>query len=220
MATQMYITSPSNDDSAKLLDGSFDWSKWSEVSQLLVDLKDKGYLNKDVTTASGDSINELFSQNQVGFMFQTNSVITSAVSYNPDVKAGFLPLPVVREDGRPVLIGGERNAVGVWKDSKNKEEALAFLEFMSKEENMTLVAAAQGTTPAFSEYSIDFGMLTPYFEKTKDVEIQPYFDRVYLPNGMWSTLQTVGSGLVSVGSIDEAVKLMNEDFTRLFGAAK
>ncbi|MNZ71276.1 hypothetical protein D3C78_896350 [compost metagenome] len=153
-------------------------------------------------------------------MFQTNSVITSAVSYNPDVKAGFLPLPVVREDGRQVLIGGERNAVGVWKESKNKEEALAFLEFMSKEENMTLVAAAQGTTPAFSEYSIDFGMLTSYFEKTKDIEIQPYFDRVYLPNGMWSTLQTVGSALVSVGHVDEAVKLMNEDFKRLFGAAK
>ncbi|MGF7049831.1 raffinose/stachyose/melibiose transport system substrate-binding protein [Paenibacillus sp. DS2015] len=221
MSTQMYIASPSNDDSAKLLDGTFDWSKWSEVSQLLVDLKDMGYLNKDVTTASGDSINELFAQDQVGFMFQTNSVIRSAVSYNPDLQAGFVPLPVVRDDGRQVLVGGERNAVGVWKDSKNKEEALAYLSFMSQEENMTLIAQAQGNTPAFSDYSIDFGMLTPYFERTKDIEIQPYFDRVYLPNGMWSTLQTVGSGLVSGGSIEgAAVKLMNDDFDRLFNVAK
>ncbi len=219
MATQMYIASPSNDNTAALKDGTFDWNKWTEVSQLLLDLKDKGYLNKDVTTASGDSINKLLAQDEVGFMFQTNSVITSALSYNPDVKAGFAPLPVVREDGRPVLIGGERNAVGVWKESKNKEEALAFLNFMSQEENMTLIAKAQGTTPGFSDYSIDFGMLTPYFERTKDVEIQPYFDRVHLPNGMWSTLQTVGAGLVSGGTPADAVKLMQEDFRRLFGAA-
>lgn len=220
MSTQMYIASASNDYSANLLDGTFDWSKWSEVSQLLIDLQQKGYLNKDVTTASGDSINELFAQNEIGFMFQTNSVITSAVSYNPDLQAGFVPLPVVHEDGRQVLVGGERNAVGVWKDSKNKEEALAFLNFMSQEENMTLIAKAQGTTPGFSDYSIDFGMLTPYFERTKDVEIQPYFDRAYLPNGMWSTLQTVGAGLVSGGSVEEISSLMKEDYNRLFGATK
>lgn len=221
MSTQVYIASEANDHSAEFLDGSFDWSNWSEVSQLLVDLKEKGYLNLDVATASADSINEQFAQNNIGFVFSTNTMITAITELNPDVKVGFIPLPIVQPDGRQVLIGGERDAVGVWKDSKNKETALDFLNFMAKEENVALVAQTQGMAPALKNVTVDFGNLTTYFDRVKDVEIQPFFDRVYLPNGMWSTLQTVGGQLVVSGSsaIEDTAKLMKEDFTRLKNAS-
>lgn len=220
MSTQMYIATDSNDYSAQFLDGSFDWSKWSEVSQLLVDLKEKGYLNLDVATASGDSVNEQFAQNNIGFIFTGNTAIEAVSSLNPDLKVGFIPLPAVHPDGRQVLIGGERDAVGVWKDSKHKKEALDFLNFMAKEENYALIAQAQGMAPALENVTVDFGNLTTYFDRVKNIKVQPFFDRVYLPNGMWSTLQTVGGKLVTGGSsaIDEVVKLMQEDYTRLKNA--
>ena len=69
---------------------------------------------------------------------------------------------------------------------------------------------------AFKDVSVDLGILTKYYEKYADVEIQPYFDRVYLPSGMWSTLQQVGAGLISGGlSVKDARLLMEQDYNRL-----
>jgi len=216
MATQMFIASPSNDYSQQLLDGTFDWSLWDKMSELLLSLQKNGYLNKDVLTCDPDTLNQMVAKNEVAFLFKTNSVITSIRDYNPDANMGFMPLPTIHPDGRNVFIGGERNAVGVWKDSKNKEEALKFLEFLAQPENMSEIAKAQGNTAAFKDVQVDLGVLTPYFEEFKDVEVQPYFDRVYLPSGMWSTLQSVGSGLLSGDlTVDAASKLMQNDYTRL-----
>lgn len=216
MASPMLIASESNDYSEELLDGTFDWSKWGDLSQLLVDLHENEYLNKDALTASSDVIEQGMAQNEIGFIFDNNQMITSVLELNADANIGFIPLPAIYPDGHKVLIGGERNAVGVWKDSENKEEALKFLEFLSQEENMKLVASAQGMQAAFKDVQIDFGHLTRYFEKYEDIEIEPYFDRVYLPSGMWSTLQTIGSGLVSGNvSIEESIEIMQEDYHRL-----
>lgn len=216
MASQVLIKDPSNNFAEELLNGTFDWSNWDAMSELLLSLSENGYLNKDILTADGPTVNRQMALDQIGFMFVTNSAVQEMREYNPDVKVGFMPLPSIHPGTEPIFIGGERNAVGVWKNTKNKEEALKFLEFLAREENMSTIAKAQGQMAAFKDVSVDLGILTKYYEKYADVEIQPYFDRVYLPSGMWSTLQQVGAGLISGGlSVKDARLLMEQDYNRL-----
>ena len=50
----------------------------------------------------------------------------------------------------------------------------------------------------------------------------PYFDRVYLPNGMWNTMVTTTDSVITggSGSVKPAVSTMAKDFDRLFGQNK
>ena len=55
-----------------------------------------------------------------------------------------------------------------------------------------------------------------YYEQYKDVRVFPYFDRVYLPNGMWDIMCTNGLDLIA-GHITAAEfsTIMKENVTRL-----
>ncbi|NGP46205.1 extracellular solute-binding protein [Bacillaceae bacterium SIJ1] len=216
MATPLYISSEKHNYADALLDGTFDWSKWSEASELLLSLKENEYLNKDALTASPDAMTELMARNEVAFLFANNGAVTGTLEFNPDANVGFVPIPAVHEGDAPVLIGGERDAVGVWKNSEHKEEALKFLAYLAQPENVQAISEEQGMPPALEGVESDLGKLTDDYKKYEDVPVEVYFDRVYLPGGMWSTLQTVGSGLVSGDiSVEKAIQTMENDDNRL-----
>ena len=52
-------------------------------------------------------------------MFRNWSEIQAALEINPDARLSMMPVPVWQEDDEPVLVGGEREAYGIWKDSEN-----------------------------------------------------------------------------------------------------
>ena len=52
--------------------------------------------------------------------------------------------------------------------------------------------------------------------KTGDVPLVPYFDRVYLPNGMWNTMVTTTDSVITgQTSGEKAVQQMGSDFSSL-----
>jgi raffinose/stachyose/melibiose transport system substrate-binding protein len=50
----------------------------------------------------------------------------------------------------------------------------------------------------------------------------PYFDRVYLPNGMWNTMVTTADSVITGGDskVASAVSTMAKDFAGLQSQAK
>ena len=50
-----------------LKDGSFDWQNWRPVARLLVDFRDKGYLNPDYTQGTWQDVGENMAAGKVGF---------------------------------------------------------------------------------------------------------------------------------------------------------
>ena len=43
-----------------------------------------------------------------------------------------------------------------------------------------------------------------------------FLDRVYLPNGMWSTLKTIGSAMIAGEmTVEESAKIMEDDYNTL-----
>ena len=115
---------------------------------------------------------------------------------NSNVKLGVFPIPAIHEGDKPTFAGGERYTLGLWKDSKHPKEAKKLLAFFSKEENVKKMADVTFSPAPFK--NVEGGAeLTTYYEKYKDTRVFPYFDRVYVPNGMWDVMLTNGQELIS-----------------------
>lgn len=217
-APSFLITNEKSNSRAALKDGSFDWKLWGPVAKLLVDFRDSGYLNSDYTQGSWADVGKKLGLGEAAFGFFGNYVIAEAKKYGPKAKYGFIPVPAASKADKPSLITGERVAVGVWKDSKNKAEALKFLAFCAQSQNVSAIATVNGNPTGLvgSGYKADLGDMTPYFDKIAGVRGFPYFDREYLPSGMWDSMCKTGTGLLAnTMSLDQAVAKMKSDYDSL-----
>lgn len=218
IAAQTYLEVRNDQDYAsQLLDGSFDWNNWAPLSQLLVDLKDSGYLNEDCVTCDTVDIAPRMSENNVLFLITSNmDLIRQASELNPDAQYGMAPIPTVDESQENVFAGGEREAYGIWKDTKHEELCLEVLKYLAKPENVKKVCESSGKRSALKGVDPDLGAVAEDYKKYADVKISPTFDRVYLPSGMWSTMRTIGSALMGGEmSVEESVKTMETDYNTL-----
>ncbi|MDC3417518.1 ABC transporter substrate-binding protein [Aquibacillus salsiterrae] len=213
-ATPLLITDPDNDYSEELLDGSFDWSNYTFLPEKLLEMQENGLLNVDLLTAQSYEQNQLFAQDKIAFVMATTP-IGGVKELNPEAELGVMPMPAIREGGEQTWIGGERHTMAVWKDTKYPEESRKFIEFLAQPEIVKEVA--EGTSlPAGltnAEADVYYG---PYYSQYSDVKVEPYFDRVFLPSGMWDVMGGTGQELLSGSMTPEQVsKKMGEEYTRL-----
>ncbi|MGM1049775.1 MAG: ABC transporter substrate-binding protein [Bacillota bacterium] len=217
-ATSVFI-SPEKNDAAQLLDGTFDWNRFDALPQMFLSLQEKGYLNKDVLTAKYSDSAKAFAEGKAAFGIYGPFLIEEAKKFNPDLKAGLMPIHSVVAGDAPTLVGGEKTTWGVWKDSPHSEAARKFVAYYAKPENVTLVSASNALPPGIDGVSIAAGDLTADFEKYKDLRVFPYFDRVYLPNGMWDVMCKNGQDLLAGGITPrEFSENMKKEYERLRAA--
>lgn len=201
-----------------LLKGTFPKERWAKILEMLVNFREKGYLSTNAVTAShSEAIMEL-AQGNAGFnMMASNSVIVEALTYNPDAKLGFIPIPAVHKGAKNSLMTGERAAIGVWKDSPNKAVAIDFLNFLARPENVKLIASTGGNPAGLTTTTSDTGVLAPFYAKHANTTTYSVFDRAYLPSGMWDTLGSVSVGIMAGSmTIEEGVEKTAAEFDRLF----
>lgn len=202
---------------SQLLDGTFDWNNWAPLSQFLLDLKTKGYLNPDCVTCDPIDVAPRMSENKVLFVITSSmDLIRQAAELNPDAKYGLAPVPSLGEGYENVFAGGEREAYGIWKDTKHMDICSAVLEYLARPENVKKVCEASGKRSALKDINPDLGDISQDYETYADIRICPVFDRAYLPSGMWSTMRTIGSSLIAEEmTVEESVKTMETDYNTL-----
>lgn len=166
-------------------------------------LKEKEYFNVDYVTADATTIPEKLASGQVLFALESNSTMADAYALNEDAALAMMPIPTLSGNAAPFLTGGEKEAYGVWKDSENKELALALLNFMAQPENIERVSAGSGMPVSMKNAKSDLGKIQESYDRFGDVRVLNKFDRECFPNGMWSTMKTVGAALVA-GDIDSS----------------
>jgi raffinose/stachyose/melibiose transport system substrate-binding protein len=194
-ATSLFI-SPSTNDSKALLDGSFDWNKWTPLAQKLNDMGKKGYINKDVLTAKYSDMPQLFAQGKVAFVFGAPSFADEVYKYNKAAKIGISPLTSMVEGDGQSFSGGERYTMGAWKDGKHLAESKKLIAFYAKPENMTKIANATKLPSGLKDIQSKHEF-SEYYKQFQDIRVFPYFDRVYLPNGMWDVMCKTGVALLA-----------------------
>lgn len=215
-APSFLITDEDDNYREELKDGSFDWTLWEPVAQLMKRLADDEYLNVDVLSSTYDDSAKNLAQDKVAFAFYGNYVIQSALMYNENANLGFMPVPSNSESDEATLISGERTTVGIWKDTEHEAEALLFLEFLTQPAVMSKLASANGVPAGLTGVSSDTGILVDDFARYADYRGFPYFDREYLPSGMWDTMCVTGTGLLTGDmTIEQAAEQMESDYNRL-----
>jgi len=217
VAPSFYVTNEADNDRDALMDGSFDWSKWAAIANMFAKWNEAGYLNVDAATSDYATCTSELGNGKVAFEFFGNYAIVDANSAGP-ANLGMMPIPAFHEGDTPTLIAGERLAVGMWKDSPHPEEALLFLSYLARPDVMSRLASANGAPAGLNGVESDTGAVAADFEKYVDVRTFPYFDRIYLPNGMWNDLCATGLGILN-GSMDTdtIVDYMRESYLEKIG---
>jgi len=200
----LFITYDGDNHREALLDGTFDWNEWGKFVDMFSDWIARGFFNEDATSADYDTLTRVLGQGEAAFSFTGNHAAIDAAASGP-ANIGMMPLPAYFPGDAPSLIAGESLTLGVWKDSQHSAEALLFLEFVAREENMIKLAQARGNVAGFTGVQVDMGFLTEDFNRWSHIRTFPYFDRVYLPGGMWEDLCNTGLGLFNGTMTRQAV---------------
>ena len=182
-----------------LIDGTFDWSKWDPIVEMVSDWNDKGYFNVDCLTADYITSCKTLANNEVAFTFYTGKAVAEALQANPDAKLGIMPIPALDENNVPSMVGGEDLAVGIWKDSEHKDEALQFLNYLARPEVCSKLATSCGMPAGIDGAESETGILKPYYEKymSQNIYTIPYFDRKYLPSGLYDVMCSTGTSILA-----------------------
>lgn len=194
---------------AKLLNGSFDWTRWTQLSLMFQELIDRKLINADVMTAKYSDLNRLFAEGKVAFSLSSPSYADEVFKINKETNIGIMPIPAVSGGSAASFSGGERNTMGIWKDSPHQEEAKRLLFYFAKPENLAKIEEAtkipSGLLGAASQHEFSDDYL-----RYAEVPILPYFDRTYLPYGMWETICKSGieqlAGQITPEQFAEAMK--------------
>jgi len=216
VAPSFFVTNDYYNYREELLDGTFDWSKWAELADTFDKWNKAGYFNKDAATSDYDTTTLELGQGKVAFTFFGNYAAVDASSKGP-ANVGMMPIPAYYEGDTPTLIAGERLAVGIWKDTKHAVSALEFLNYLATPEVMSKLASSNGMPAGFKGVESDTGVVRDDLAKYASVRAFPYFDRVYLPNGMWNDLCDTGLGILNGSmSTEDVVRHMEMSFQDKF----
>jgi len=213
----------SQDDLAKMSAGTFVADKYKTVLDLVAKWRDAGYFNQDYASATSTDMEQALAQGKAAFIFSQNSTANNALQYNPKANLGFMPVPSA-DGGAGYLVGGEMNAYGISKTTKNPAAAKKFLAYLAQPENESKLAKAAGSAPGLTDATSDMGTLQASYDQwmtTNKTALVPYFDRVYLPNGMWNTMVTTTDSVITKqSSPDAALGQVQSDFKSLYGQGK
>lgn len=213
----VYITDVNNYSGDDLKAGIFDTAKWEIVAGFMKELKDKGYVNVDVLTSTFGGSAQALGEGAAAFGFYGNYIVAEALTYAPDANLGFFPVPAYYDGDEVSLISGERTTIGIWKDTKYPEQCKRFLAYLAQPEVMGPIATSSGMAAGLTTATSDTGILGDSYELWGDVEAYNYFDREFLPSGMWDTMCSTGAGILSGDmTIKDSAKAMLRDFEQLY----
>ena len=217
-APSFYVTDESNSKAEELKSGTFDTEVWKEVAGLMDKWVKAGYFNEDVLTADYNSDMAALAAGETAFCFYGNSAVVDALTVNPEAKIGMIPIPAANSGDEPSLIAGEDIAVGIWKDSKVKEAAIELVDYLAQPDVVKTIAEAAGNKAGLKGVEAEIGEIGQYLEKYSNVETFPYFDREYLPSGMWDVMCTTGADILAQkeGAVDSAANTMKQNFDDKF----
>jgi raffinose/stachyose/melibiose transport system substrate-binding protein len=209
------ITPPTNDAQA-LITGKYDWSKYTVLSQNLLTLQQKGYLNKDMLTAKYEDSAKALAEGKAAIGFYGPFLCEEALKTNPKMNCGIMPIPALVAGDQPTFVGGELSTWGIWKDSKHTDAAKKLVAFFAQPENIAAVANLEKAPAGLTGVKTDLGYLAPYYDKYANTRTLTYFDRVFLPSGMWDVLCKAGQDVLAGNATpDQVTQTIQKEDARL-----
>ena len=228
----------SNEDVASnqadaLKDGSFDCeANGTEGFQMIADWYNAGFLNEDYVSCQKDDVCQAMANGEGAFSLYSTEMIPSVLAYNESANIGILPVPASSDDGASYFGIGEGNfsCFGIWKDTKYEDECKQLLEYLAQPEIAVQITRIDGGIPALSTIELESTDQAAYTANAYseaqtqfegDLCYDNFFDREYLPSGMWSVMADAVATLLAdgdpEGSMDAAVTAVADNYNDLMG---
>ena len=117
----------------------------------LVELQEKGLINADVLTATGDNCVDAFVTGKCAMFSNGMWALSGILEKAPEMadNIGFAPYPAYMPDGVPVVLVAEDSGYSISVDTENAEAAVDFLTFLFNAENQKKYAESLGSPSAF-----------------------------------------------------------------------
>lgn len=141
-----------NNDKSKLAFGDPSGAMATFAAGML-ELQEKGLINADVLTATGDNCVDAFVSGKTAMFSNGMWALSSVLAKDPAMadKIGFAPYPAMMEDGTPVVLVAEDSGYSISADTEYVEEAKAFLAYLFSAENQKKYAESLGSPSAFTD---------------------------------------------------------------------
>lgn len=218
---------------AALQDGSFDFTvDGADSFQMVSDWFTSGFFNEDYVSGKKDDICSALANGEGGFALYSTEMIPSILAYNEEANIGILPVPA-KDDSTASYFGtGEGNfsCFGIWKDTEYADQCKQLLEYLARPEIAVQVVKIDGGIPGLTDTVLDENDLAAYttnaFKEAQaqfdgDLVYDNFFDREYLPSGMWSVMGDSLGTLLADGdpetSKEEAMGMVQDNYSDLMG---
>jgi len=126
--------------------------QWKDIPAFVYQYKQleewakKGYLNKDLLTATYEKQQQAIVSGDAAIIFQGDFVVPELYKLDPNAEIAFFPLP--NEDGSESIALSGASQVYISKNSKHPEEAKDLLRFLSdKEQAQSYLEISPGVSP-------------------------------------------------------------------------
>jgi len=121
---------------------------WVRVFTVFKEMKESGVLAQGLVTMINKSAEQLFANEKAVFAFNGSWCVNVYKGMNPDLEYGSM-LPPAASDKYPMSIwGGAGSSFMVNARSKNKEEAVKFLAWLTGQDQQAYLAAETNNLPA------------------------------------------------------------------------
>lgn len=151
----------------KLLTNEQKFADVPEFTKLLQDfmkLYELGYVNEDHMSQPYDSLAGAMASGKYAMCINSESAISDINTKYPDVEMGAMVIPV--SDKMILGIGNFVHGIYVGKDSPHPEEALMFLEYLSRPEVYSLMMEEKGGFSPFTD--VESSNVQPCVQKLVD----------------------------------------------------
>lgn len=213
----------------ELENGTFSYAEYPELLEMLADWYDNGYFIEDLFTTDSDTGRSYVASGEVAMIpWGSPEYVGLMKNINEDYDFGIIPVPSVEEDGNPAYTVGEGTSIAISESTENLELCLAFLEFITDAENLKPYVDSTGAISGFDTVSQDdvysFAKYNETLEAYDNVVYTNFFDREYLPSGMWNYLDEAVSQLFNCdigeaqNNVEAAAEYLDDAYADLYAS--
>lgn len=189
-----------------------DW--WVETLTKIKELNDKGYFGKDTLGITQDESGTIFAQEKAGMLAMGSYMMEQVKKQNPDMEMGLIaPITSSEEDMVWEGIHTTTFMIAVNEQSKHKEEAEKFIEFLTRPENASIYANETGQLLTLEDVNYESEVLqaqVPWTEKNTRFQPRYTITNGQVSDAVLSSIDTVLTGVEPEKAAEQAQQLIDQ----------
>lgn len=167
---------------------------WIKVFSIFETLTQKGALVEGIVTKPNQEAEQDFAQGRAAFTFNGSWCVNVYHKINPDLEYGVIPPPAINP-ARSMRIWGDASSFVVNSRSNKKDQAVAFLKWLSAKEQQSYLSNETRNLPANKEALAEIPEILSNFAKMMDYITTP---KIWKYNELPKVTESYTKGIQSI----------------------